>query len=79
MIAYKDMIRAVEYFGISVVEGLSFLSEGKLSKQTYKNYIIHDALAWKALNQTRDFVTVIREEIIRMNDKHSNLADVFTW
>lgn len=79
MIAYKDMIRAVEYFGITMVEGLNFFGEGSLNRHTYINFVTHDALAWKTLNQTKDFVTIIRKKIDNMTHQYENIENVFQW
>lgn len=79
MAAYKDMIRAVEYFGITMVEGHNFFGEGRLNKDIYVNYVTHVALGWKTLNQTKDFVTVIKEKLENMTHQYENLENVFKW
>ena len=47
------MIRTVEYFGITTVEGISFFGTGSLTRKRYVNYLTYDVLAWKSLNQTK--------------------------
>ena len=79
MVAYKDMIRAVEYFGITMVEGLNFFGEGRLNSVTYINFVTFDALAWKTLNQTKDFVTIIREKLENMTHQYENFENVAKW
>ena len=79
LIAYKDIIRSIEYFGISMVEGLNFFGEGYLNSPTYINYVTYDALAWSTLNQTKDLVTVIDDKVDNMTAQYGNLENVYKW
>ncbi|XP_042214992.1 uncharacterized protein LOC121861389 isoform X1 [Homarus americanus] len=79
LVAYKDMIRSVEYFGIVMVEGLNFFGKGSLSHPRFVNYITYDILAWKSLNQTKDFVQVIREKVEDFDIKYEEFKNITEW
>ncbi|KAK8403483.1 hypothetical protein O3P69_000511 [Scylla paramamosain] len=77
--AYKDMIRAVEYFGIVMVEGLSFFGSGSLSRDRFVNFVVHDILAWKSLNQTKDFVSLVRRQVEGFSEKYEEFKNITEW
>ncbi|XP_076048414.1 uncharacterized protein LOC143029595 [Oratosquilla oratoria] len=79
LVAYKDMIRAVEYFGISLVEGLNFFGSGNLTPRALANYITYDSLGWKSLNQTKDFVSVIKSRVENMAEKYTEFGNISEW
>ena len=73
------MIRAVEYFGIVMVEGLTFFGSGSLTRERFLNYVIHDTLAWKSLNQTKDFVESVRRQVEGFNEKYEEFKNITEW
>ena len=80
LLSYKDLIRSVEFFGISTVEGLNYFGRGTLNAERFVNYLTYDALAWKSLNQTTDFVPVIKNTVnslTRLSD--SKFQNISTW
>ncbi|XP_066972570.1 uncharacterized protein [Macrobrachium rosenbergii] len=79
LVAYKDLIRSVEYFGIVMVEGLNFFGSGTLSQDRFINYVTHDTLAWKSLNQTKDFVSAIRDKVEEYNEKYEEFKNITEW
>lgn len=80
LVSYKDLIRSVEFFGISTVEGLNYFGRGTLDAERFVNYITYDALAWKSLNQTKDFVPVIRDTVNSLTTlSDSEFQNIFTW
>ncbi|XP_063848470.1 uncharacterized protein LOC135093279 [Scylla paramamosain] len=79
LMAYKDMIRAVEYFGIVMVEGLSFFGSGSLSRDRFVNFVVHDILAWKSLNQTKDFVSLVRRQVEGFSEKYEEFKNITEW
>uniref|UniRef100_A0A0P4VV91 guanylate cyclase n=1 Tax=Scylla olivacea TaxID=85551 RepID=A0A0P4VV91_SCYOL len=79
LVAYKDMIRAVEYFGIVMVEGLSFFGSGSLSRDRFVNFVVHDILAWKSLNQTKDFVALVRRQVEGFSEKYEEFKNITEW
>ncbi|XP_042875536.1 receptor-type guanylate cyclase gcy-2-like [Penaeus japonicus] len=79
LLAYKDMIRSVEYFGIVMVEGLYFFGRGSLSQPRFINYITYDVLAWKSLNQTKDFVQHIEEKVELFESQYEEYRNITEW
>ncbi|XP_069948438.1 uncharacterized protein [Cherax quadricarinatus] len=79
LVAYKDMIRSVEYFGIAMIEGLFYFGSGSLTHERFVNYITYDILAWKSLNQTKDFVQLIRERVEDFRFQYEELQNITEW
>ena len=80
LVSYKDLIRSVEYFGISTVDGLNYFGRGTLNSERFVNYITYDALAWKSLNQTKDFVPVIKNTVNALTTlSDSEFQNISTW
>ncbi|KAK4291085.1 hypothetical protein Pmani_036066 [Petrolisthes manimaculis] len=79
LVAYKDMIRAVEYFGIVMVEGLYFFGSGSLSQPRFVNFVVNDVLAWKSLNQSKDFVWVIKEKVENFSVQYEEFKNITDW
>ncbi|XP_071527452.1 uncharacterized protein [Panulirus ornatus] len=79
LVAYKDMIRSVEFFGIVMMEGLSFFGRGTLSRERFINFVTYDVLAWKSLNQTKDFVGVIRDRVEEFNYQYEEFKNITEW
>lgn len=77
--AYKDLIRSVEYFGIVMIEGLNYFGSGSLTQERFVNYVTYDILAWKSLNQTKDFVQVIREKVEGFNIQYEEFNNITEW
>ncbi|XP_050688216.1 uncharacterized protein LOC126981318 [Eriocheir sinensis] len=79
LVAYKDMIRAVEYFGIVMIEGLTFFGSGSLERERFISFVVHDVLAWKSLNQTKDFVSSVREQVEDFYTKYEEFKNITEW
>ncbi|XP_069158737.1 LOW QUALITY PROTEIN: uncharacterized protein [Procambarus clarkii] len=79
LVAYKDLIRSVEYFGIVMIEGLNYFGSGSLTQERFVNYVTYDILAWKSLNQTKDFVQVIREKVEGFNIQYEEFNNITEW
>ncbi|XP_069992016.1 uncharacterized protein [Penaeus vannamei] len=79
LLAYKDMIRSVEYFGIVTVEGLYFFGKGSLNQPRFINYITYDVLAWKSLSQTKDFVQYIEEKVELFESQYVEYRNITEW
>lgn len=73
------MIRAVEYFGIVMVEGLNFFGTGSLTRPRFVSFVVNDVLAWKSLNQSKDFVVVIRETVEDFSNKYEEFKNITEW
>ncbi|ODN05186.1 Atrial natriuretic peptide receptor 1, partial [Orchesella cincta] len=67
LIAYKNIIRCIENYSISMIYGLYYFGKGKLSQSSYNKYIQYDSLAADYLNATKSFspeVTVLWDRLI---------------
>lgn len=73
------MIRSVEFFGIVMIEGLNFFGRGSLNRERFINFVTYDVLAWKSLNQTKDFVGVIREKVEDFNIRYEEFKNITEW
>ncbi|MPC84846.1 hypothetical protein E2C01_079596 [Portunus trituberculatus] len=62
-----------------MVEGLSFFGTGSLSRDRFVNYVVHDILAWKSLNQTKDFVSLVRRQVEGFSEKYKEFKNITEW
>ncbi|KAL1138257.1 hypothetical protein AAG570_009946 [Ranatra chinensis] len=50
LIAFKNLLRSIEHTGISMVYGINYFGRGKLSRESYINYLRHTTLGEDLLN-----------------------------
>lgn len=55
LLAYKNMIRAIEHLGISMVFGLQYFGRGALNQKSYIAFVTNDALGYDFLNTSQNF------------------------
>ncbi|XP_035705388.1 uncharacterized protein LOC110846851 isoform X2 [Folsomia candida] len=55
LIAYMNVIRAIENYSISMVYGLYYFGKGSLSQNSYNKYVTYDSLAADYLNSTKSY------------------------
>ena len=63
IIGYKNLLRAIENLGIAVVYGIRYYGQGNITEDNYVQFIKHDTISSEYLNQSRNFVTYVREEL----------------
>ncbi|XP_042887708.1 uncharacterized protein LOC122263374 [Penaeus japonicus] len=55
LLAYKNMIRAIEHLGISMVFGEQYFGRGDLDQSSYIAFVTNDALGQDFLNASQNF------------------------
>ena len=56
LIAYKNLLRAIENIGIAVVYGIRYYGTGRITHDNYVQFIRHDALGFEYIDQSKNFV-----------------------
>jgi len=56
LIAYKNLLRAIENIGIAVVYGIRYYGKGSITHDNYVQFIRHDTLGFEYLEQSKNFV-----------------------
>ncbi|XP_059491276.1 receptor-type guanylate cyclase gcy-1 isoform X2 [Neocloeon triangulifer] len=74
LIAFKNILRSIENFGISMVYGLNFFGRGVLQPHNYLQYVRHDVLGTDLLNSSLKFALQLGEKMTRR--LNSNWMDV---
>jgi len=62
LIAYKNIICAVENFSIATVYGLYYFGRGRLGLESFSMFVHHDSLAQDYFMATQHFSLIIHEE-----------------
>ena len=62
MIAYKNLLRAIENIGIAVVYGIRYYGTGRITHDNYVQFIRHDALGFEYIDQSKNFVPQVRKD-----------------
>ena len=67
LIAYKNLLRAIENIGIAVVYGIRYYGTGRITHDNYVQFIRHDALGFEYIDQSKNFVPQVdRLSLIRI-------------
>jgi hypothetical protein len=61
LIAFKNILRSIENFGISIIYGLNFFGRGRLQSDSYLQYVRHDVLGTDLLNSSLKFALQLGE------------------
>ncbi|KAF0305682.1 hypothetical protein FJT64_022714 [Amphibalanus amphitrite] len=81
LLAYKNMIRAIEHLGISMVFGEQYYGRGELDQSSYIEFVTNDALGQDFLNQSQNFAYWIKDrdrvEKLIMNEMRDSNSQVF--
>ncbi|KAG1661240.1 Atrial natriuretic peptide receptor 1 [Nymphon striatum] len=72
LLAYKNMIRAIEHLGISMVFGEQYFGRGSLDHFSYLSFIKNDALGYDFLNQSQNFEWWIKK-------RYRALQELYPW
>lgn len=62
LIAYKNLLRAIENIGIAVVYGIRYYGTGRITHDNYVQFIRHDALGFEYIDQSKNFVPQVRKD-----------------
>ena len=68
MIAYKNLLRAIENIGIAVVYGIRYYGTGRITHDNYVQFIRHDALGFEYIDQSKNFVPQVRQVTTTINN-----------
>ncbi|XP_042880278.1 uncharacterized protein LOC122258414 isoform X1 [Penaeus japonicus] len=72
LLAYKNLIRAIEHLGISMVFGEEYFGRGDLDHTSYLNFVTNDALGQDFLNASKSFAYWIK-------DRYLQLQQTYPW
>ncbi|XP_050722872.1 uncharacterized protein LOC127001751 isoform X3 [Eriocheir sinensis] len=72
LLAYKNLIRAIEHLGISMVFGEEYFGRGDLDHTSYLNFVTNDALGQDFLNASKSFAFWIK-------DRYLQLQQTYPW
>ncbi|XP_037085079.1 uncharacterized protein LOC119105708 [Pollicipes pollicipes] len=72
LLAYKNMIRAIEHLGISMVFGEQYFGRGDLDQSSYIEFVTNDALGQDFLNSSQNFAYWIK-------DRYVQLQSMYPW
>ncbi|KAF0299083.1 Atrial natriuretic peptide receptor 2 [Amphibalanus amphitrite] len=61
LLAYKNLIRAIEHLGISMVFGEEYFGRGDLDHNSYLSFVTNDALGQDFLNASKSFAYWIKD------------------
>ena len=64
LLAYKNMIRAIEHLGISMVFGEQYFGRGDLDQSSYIEFVTNDALGQDFLNSSQNFAYWIKDRYV---------------
>ena len=64
LLAYKNMIRAIEHLGISMVFGEQYFGRGDLDQSSYIEFVTNDALGQDFLNSSQNFAYWIKDRSV---------------
>ena len=70
LIAFKNVLRSIENFGISMVYGLNFFGRGVLQPDNYLQYVRHDVLGTDLLNSSLKFALQLGENMTHKLRSH---------
>merc|ERR1719370_42069 len=62
LIAYKNLLRAIENIGIAVVYGIRYYGTGRITHENYVQFIRHDALGFEYIDQSKNFAPQVRAD-----------------
>jgi len=72
LLAYKNLIRAIEHLGISMVFGEEYYGRGDLDHNSYLSFVTNDALGQDFLNASKSFAYWIK-------DRYQLLQHEYPW
>ncbi|GLH12245.1 Atrial natriuretic peptide receptor 1 [Gryllus bimaculatus] len=72
LIAFKNILRAIENMGIAVVYGINYFGRGSLKTNNYINYVRHEALGSDLLNSSFTYVPSLKASYRRLT---ANMTD----
>ena len=63
LIAFKNLLRAIENIGIVSVYGIKYLTTGKVTQENFIKYVEHDTLIWEYLNSSIHLAPYLNEKL----------------
>ncbi|CAM1327370.1 Uncharacterised protein g9491 [Pycnogonum litorale] len=76
LLAYKNIIRAIEHLGISMVFGEQYFGRGSLDHTSYLSFVKNDALGYDFLNQSQNFESWIKNRYQRLQTAYPWIANI---
>ena len=63
LIAFKNLLRAIENIGIVSVYGIKYFTTGKVTQENFIKYVEHDTLIWEYLNSSIHLAPYLNEKL----------------
>ncbi|XP_064107313.1 uncharacterized protein LOC135216148 isoform X1 [Macrobrachium nipponense] len=76
LVAYKNLIRAEEHFGIAMVYGSAYYLRGVMDSSTYLAWVEANSLAWSWLNQTLALSPTVEERLNKLGIYDADMEDI---
>eukprot|EP00096_Caligus_rogercresseyi_P005649 TRINITY_DN21613_c0_g1_i1.p1 TRINITY_DN21613_c0_g1~~TRINITY_DN21613_c0_g1_i1.p1 ORF type:complete len:485 (-),score=145.48 TRINITY_DN21613_c0_g1_i1:104-1558(-) len=76
LVAYKNLLSAIENLGIAVVYGIRYYGQGNITEDNYIQFIRHDTLSSEYLNKSQNFVKEVRQDLNELKQKGNSYR---TW
>ncbi|CAB4057328.1 Speract receptor,Guanylate cyclase 32E,Receptor-type guanylate cyclase gcy-28,Receptor-type guanylate cyclase gcy-1,Receptor-type guanylate cyclase gcy-4,Soluble guanylate cyclase gcy-35,Receptor-type guanylate cyclase gcy-20,Heat-stable enterotoxin receptor,Olfactory guanylyl cyclase GC-D,Atrial natriuretic peptide receptor 2,Atrial natriuretic peptide receptor 1,Receptor-type guanylate cyclase gcy-13,Retinal guanylyl cyclase 2,Receptor-type guanylate cyclase gcy-12,Receptor-type guanylate cyclase Gyc76C len=76
LVAYKNLLSAIENLGIAVVYGIRYYGQGNITEDNYIQFIRHDTLSSEYLNKSQNFVKEVRQDLNELKQKGNSYK---TW
>ncbi|XP_064116798.1 uncharacterized protein [Macrobrachium rosenbergii] len=76
LLAYKNLIRAIEHLGISMVFGEEYFGRGDLDHTSYLNFVTNDALGQDFLNASKSFAYWIKDRYLQLQQTYSWYSNI---
>uniref|UniRef100_A0A1B6MQA4 guanylate cyclase n=1 Tax=Graphocephala atropunctata TaxID=36148 RepID=A0A1B6MQA4_9HEMI len=67
LIAFKNLLRSIENFGISMAFGINYFGAGSLPNNSYIQFVKHSFIAQDVLNTTFNYVPQLRKTYYNLN------------
>ncbi|CAL4155070.1 unnamed protein product, partial [Meganyctiphanes norvegica] len=76
LLAYKNLIRAIEHLGISMVFGEEYFGRGDLDHTSYLSFVTNDALGQDFLNASKSFAYWIKDRYLRLQQEYQWYSNI---
>ncbi|XP_035704900.1 uncharacterized protein LOC110846831 [Folsomia candida] len=74
LLAYKNLLRSVENFGISVVYGINYFGRGQITRPNHIEFIRKDTLGMEYFNSSMEFASNAEQQVEEIFKKLENLS-----
>jgi hypothetical protein len=79
LISFKNLLRSIENFGISVVHGINYFASGSLPKDKHIYYVQHDTICNDLLYSILHYIPTLRSFYDNIINNMTNYPLVKKW